>query len=569
MPAFLPANDPDPTGRARALDEANRDYPWDHTFVPGYALLFEPRADHPNLVQALTVGHLGQLPPAEIPSYGCSYSTERVRTSVPALQTMIGDTVRRIAHDIDHLTDYAKFIGDDGTTDAIANWDDDAYFAWQRIAGPNPMTIRRLDGPPTDFAVDDARLLGVLPAGETLASLAAAGRLYLCDYAILERIPTQTYDGRAMIAPPAKGLFASVDTGLTPLAIQLGQTADPERVWTPGQGDAWRMARMVLGAADVNVHELVTHLGRTHFTQEGVAVASHRTLSERHPVLKLLAPHLRWLLFNNFEGRELLLDPGGWAARLLAGGLEGNAELLHRSRDGYPARNVAPVDILDWDLPADLARRGVDDPATLPMYPFRDDGLPLWKAIGAYVRAYVALAYADDADVAADPEVRAWGQELASPLGAGLRGVDPNIATREALAVMLHRILWSCGPLHSAVNYPQWDSMAVVPNMPAALYDTPWERSATIDEATLIRMLPPEAQVALQVFTVRELTSFRPSVLGAYDPGDFDDPAVLTLIAKFRSDLDDIAARHDDIDARRPWSYPYLNPRAVLNSTSI
>jgi arachidonate 15-lipoxygenase len=193
----------------------------------------------------------------------------------------------------------------------------------------------------------------------------------------------------------------------------------------------------------------------------------------------------------------------------------------------------------------------------------------VWHAIGEFVRSYVALYYASDAEVAEDPEVAKWGAELAAPAGAGLRGVDPRIATREALAVMLQRIIWSCGPLHCAVNYPQWEAMAEVPNMPAALYDTPWEGSEPVDDDALVAMLPPEPQVALQVFTVRELTCFRWGRLGDYDPGDLDDPAALQLVDDFRARLRHIAARQVEADAKRPWPYPYLNPDNILNATNI
>ncbi len=111
--------------------------------------------------------------------------------------------------------------------------------------------------------------------------------------------------------------------------------------------------------------------------------------------------------------------------------------------------------------------------------------------------------------------------------------------------------------------------MAYVPNMPAAPYDNPWDRSTPIDEAALVAMLPPAEQVTLPVFTVRELTAFRPSRLGHYAPGDLDDPSLAPLINALLADLEAASARVHAENTRRPWPYVSLDPHLALNSTSI
>jgi hypothetical protein len=192
MPTFLPALDPDPAGRTAALDMANRAYTWDHTFVPAYGMLYEPGTRTPNLVQALTEGKLHQLPKEEIPAKDDVYMKLREQTAEPALVNAVHDFVLRVTVRINDLDDYRRFVEKDRPLPVVAPDAEDRYFGWQRLAGLNPLSIRRIDAPPSSFAVDDARLAGVLPEGHTLASLAAAGRLYLCDYAVLEDIPLDT-----------------------------------------------------------------------------------------------------------------------------------------------------------------------------------------------------------------------------------------------------------------------------------------------------------------------------------------------------------------------------------------
>ena len=566
----LASRDPDSNGRISLLNKANREYPWDHTFIPNYSMLYEPGTEHPKLWQALTAGMLDGVPKAEIPQHGGAYLEMRQRTGLPPIKRLISDRIRDFlgsfanGSPLHSPKSYENLFGDSPPPAAAKHWADDDFFAWQRLAGPNPVMLQQLSSPPAEFAIDDDRLPGAL----TLSGLVASGALYLCDYAYLEGIPRQVHDGTQVHAPPAKALFAMIDGRLQPLAIQLGQSAAPSTVFTPADGTGWTMAKLVVQTADLNVHELITHLARTHFTLEGVAVATSRTLSCRHPIHALLWPHLRFLIFNNFEGRELLLNPTGWASELLAGGMAGNLELLERSRLGYPERDIPPWDIDNWHLPKELAARGVDNPEQLPDYPFRDDGLLIWKEIGVFVREYVQHFFVDDATVRDDEETQSWARELASSMGAGLRGVSGQLADREALSDLLHRILWASGPLHSAVNYPQYEYMSFVPNMPAGLYDAPWQRSETVDAASIMKMLPPPEQASLQLFTVKELTSCRYDRLGHYPTGSFPHE-VMPIITRFQAALERASRVIEDADAARPWRYPYLHPARILNSTSI
>ena len=79
------------------------------------------------------------------------------------------------------------------------------------------------------------------------------------------------------------------------------------------------------------------------------------------------------------------------------------------------AFRACDVDYHELALPAELRRRGVDDVNLLSDYPYRDDALLVWDAVRGFVSEYLDLYYVTDQDVANDPELQAWLQEIQSP----------------------------------------------------------------------------------------------------------------------------------------------------------
>lgn len=61
----------------------------------------------------------------------------------------------------------------------------DRAFAWQRVAGVNPMILARCPGVPANLAVDEALYQRVM-TGDSLARATAEGRLYIADYAAFD-----------------------------------------------------------------------------------------------------------------------------------------------------------------------------------------------------------------------------------------------------------------------------------------------------------------------------------------------------------------------------------------------
>ena len=271
------------------------------------------------------------------------------------------------------------------------------------------------------------------------------------------------------------------------------------------------MAKLFVQSADYNVAQVLNHLCFTHLIEEAFCLATVRRLATCHPIHRLLAHHFGQLLIINELGVKLLLSTDGAMQKILQGALSGSLELM---RQAYGKWSFA-----DLDFEARLAARGVDDAKALPYYPYRDDGKLIWDLLGNYLSDYVDIYYANDAEVRADPELQGWAQELAGILDEGqgrVRGFPETIGSREQLALVLRRIVWTAGPQHAAVNYPQLDFASYVPNMTAATYQPP-VKEGPVTEEQLLAMMAPREQTGTQVTVSNVLARWQYDQLLNYD----------------------------------------------------
>jgi len=208
------------------------------------------------------------------------------------------------------------------------------------------------------------------------------------------------------------------------------------------------------------------------------------------------------------------------------------------------------------------------DPAGLPEYPYREDSIPVWKAINNFVRSYLALYYEDDAAVVGDTEVRAWMDEMGSQEGGRLKNLR-SVQTVEALVELVTNIIFLASAQHAAVNFAQFPFMGYVPNMPGAC----WAPAPTPDtpdtEAELLLRLPPWNMTTLAADTVWQLSNIRINYLGKYGILAFSDPRTTPLIRDFRAALEVVEEGIQARETARLLPYPFLLPSTIPNSINI
>jgi arachidonate 15-lipoxygenase len=535
MKPCLPQHDEHPARRARSLEEAREDYVFDF----GYQ----------EIVSAAKV----PLRDKSDPRYWLELAKVTAELKVNELRApKDGDGSPE-----SYLAMYAQM-----EPPAIAaTWERDDVFAWQAVAGTNPIMIRRLEGPLPKLAVTEADVARALKAqglaGDTLEAALAEGRAYVADYAILEGVAPGTFEGKDKFVFAPIALYFATPKGLRAIAIQCGQ--EPGPIFTPADGAAWKMARTVVTSADGNIQGIISHFAWCHEVMESVILATHRQLAKAHPLFVLLEPHFANTLITNDIAMTSLIGPDGNMERLQSGTLEASLDLAKRSLRELRLSESAPHE--------DFAARGVDDQGTLPDYPFRDDGLLSWAPLERWVRAYLRLYYPDDTTVSEDIEVAAWVREMGSEQGGRLPGLSAP-ETFDALAGLVARILYRCTTFHAAFNYTSFDFFGFAPNMQAAAFG-PGPDTAEASEEALRAMWPPYAAAYQGMHLFYTIFRVQLNRIGHYPEGHFQDPRVAPLEAALRRELDEAEATIVARDGERLVPYPYLRPSRVSLSIHV
>lgn len=293
---------------------------------------------------------------------------------------------------------------------------------------------------------------------------------------------------------------------------------------------------------------------------ETFAIVTARQLAQNHPLGLLLRPHFQFMLANNDLARNRLINRGGYVDELLAGTLKESLQIVKNAYEEWSLDQFA--------LPTELKNRGMDDVANLPHYPYRDDGMLVWNALKNFVSNYLHFYYKNPDNVSKDTELQAWAAELVSREGGRVKGMPATIKTVKELVDIVTTIIFTCGPQHAAVNYPQYDYMAFIPNMPLAAYQPITEEGELFDPKRLLSFLPPFKPTAEQLTIIYILSAYRYDRLGYYDQ-EFEDAEAQSLVVAFQQELNTVERKIELNNKSRLIDYSYLKPRLIPNSTSV
>jgi arachidonate 15-lipoxygenase len=428
--------------------------------------------------------------------------------------------------------------------------------------------IKRVAALDSRFPLTEAQYQTVLP-GDSLASAGAEGRLYLADYAELSSVQGGTFPlnkQKYVYAPLA--LFAVPKNGksLTPIAIQCNQAPSPTNPIFLCQADEdpnWILAKTIVQIADVNYHEMISHLARCHMFIEPFAIATPRQLADNHPLGILLKPHFQGTLKINDTAQASLIAPNGIVDSLLGGAIASSRELCVHGFQSYQFNQFL--------LPVALKHRGVDDPQLLPDYPYRDDALLVWDAIHAWVKAYLSIYYLDDSDIMNDTELQSWAEELISNNGGRVVdfGENGQIRTRSYLIDAATMIIFTASAQHASLNFPQSDIIGYTPGSPTSGYAPAPTQTIGATAADFLAMLPPVGQAKKQLQMGYLLGSVYYSSLGNYERGYFSDERVSQPLRDFQDQLRSIESEIETRNESRVQSYEYLLPSKIPQSINI
>lgn len=576
MTVLLPRNDPARTARQAALAKARDTYRYNHAKLAPLTLADQlPRAEEFSLDWIFQVAERTLTVLDNHSEYAGDPDGKRAHGLfsgllrslamdldglVKVFSQVLG--VSKVSGHFESLADYDAVFRKIPMPAVASDWADDATFAEMRVAGPNPLMITRITSPDPRLPLEAAAYARALP-GDDLDAALAEGRVYLADYALLEGTQDGLYPGEAKYLCAPLALFA-VRPGsgkLAPVAIQCGQIPGADRpIFTPQDGTAWLMAKTVVEIADGNYHQAISHLGRTHLFVEPFVIATHRQLAPNHPLFLLLEPHFLFTLAINDMAFDKLVNVGGPVDELLAGTIEATRGLTAKGLAGLQVESLIPT--------LACQARGVDAASALSHYPYRDDALPYWAAIRRWVGDYLAIYYREPEDLAQDTELAGWIRELAAPDGGRVAGVsvEHTLASVDRLADVVAVVIFTASVQHAAVNFPQYDCMTFVPNMPLAGYTPPPKGPA--HTADLLAMLSGRRATLLQMALGYVLGTLHYTTLGGYAKNAFDDERVTAPLKRFQ---DELAAAGRAVDARnavrRP--YPFLVASGIPQSINI
>ncbi len=473
---------------------------------------------------------------------------------------------------------------------AISNrFTQDLIFADLQVAGANPVVLQQFTKKDVRLPItkkDYEAIADKFGVTDSLPDALKEGRLYVSDYQLLEALPNGNYINRnlvkqkyisapvALFAVPPKG---SSSRSLFPVAISYQKTSISEEwlLFTPldadSQGEPWMTAKNIVQMADSNYHELISHLGRTHLVVEAFIVPTYNNLPENHPLRTLLIPHFEGTVLINYGAHTILVAPEGTVDSLLASNIGADQSLSAKAAQSY-LFNFNSI-----DFPQTLVDRGVDNPDTLPIYPYRDDGQLIWDAIHTWVNDYLSIYYANDAAIVEDKALQTWGATLASLDGGRVQNFGEasqgQIKTRDYLVKAVSTIIFTASAQHAAVNFAQKTYMMYVPGFPLARYLMP--PSSIEERESFIEGLPSLSQAQSQIDTLYLLGSVHHTNLGNYAASAF--PENDQLQAALKTFQDNLNKATDIINQRnqrnqspeRLMPYEFLLPANIPQSINI
>ncbi|MEP0883267.1 SRPBCC family protein [Trichocoleus sp. ST-U3] len=444
-------------------------------------------------------------------------------------------------------------------------WKDDVEFCRQLIQGVNPMCITLC----TDESVIPKDMAHLTAQGKTIPELIAQKRLFLLDYGYLEDIPQL---GGKVFYPAFvlvyRELLEDGKSQLNILGIQLTRHKDRKNeVYTPNSPypNKYLLAKIHAVCADNQYHQFIYHLGFTHLVIEPFAISHHNAFPKDHPIGQLLKPHFEDTIGINYFARQTLVSYiAPFTNQTFATGTAGAMQLLLKALKKW--------DFSGMSFPQELLSRGFDEKGSdgVEDYYFRDDGFKIWNAITDYVGNIVAAVYKDDAAVAADKVIQAWAQETADPERGAVSGFPAAIETRELLVKTLTNIIFLASAQHSAVNFPQKEYLAYIPNRPNVL-DKPVPE--TEGDITMEYVMEALQSITISHFEVSFSYLLTTPSLHLLFQLPLANDRFSSIHAIFMAKLNLIAVeieeRNKKLEQEGKIPYPYLSPKQIAYSTDI
>ena len=216
------------------------------------------------------------------------------------------------------------------------------------------------------------------------------------------------------VRPGLERLGCRINLDVTDGRLTIASVEHAGRTVAPAEAD-WEFFERVALAALVTHLTVWRHGMQYHVAGLApVAVATHN-LPPDHPVRRLLAAHV-WETISTNVYTHLTLRRNGFDVT----GFSFPRDVIFRYYDG----GAEHFDLNRFDVPADVARRGIGDDI---QYPYLAQSTRYLDLIRSYVGDYIDEYYDDDAALAADPAATRWFEDLDRTFLKGIRYCVPSL----------------------------------------------------------------------------------------------------------------------------------------------
>ncbi|XP_064408889.1 polyunsaturated fatty acid lipoxygenase ALOX12-like [Latimeria chalumnae] len=474
-----------------------------------------------------------------------------------------------IKHSLNNLEDFQRLfwhVKTPITEFVMSHWKEDWFFGYQFLNGVNPCLIRRCDAIPNKFPVTNEMVSSFLKSGDTLEQKVKKGNIFIADYEILDGITANVIGGEQQyLAAPICLLYRDPNDRLQPIAIQLNQVpGENNPIFLPSDPEfVWLLAKIWVRSSDFQVHQINSHLLRTHLLGEVFSIATLRQLPHMHPLFKLLIPHTKYTLEINTRGRAQLIGENGIFDMVFASGRGGHLEIARRAFQQLTYKSLC--------FPDDLEERGLQG---LKKHYYQEDGLKIWAAIFRFVENIVGLYYRSDLEVKSDSELQAWVKDIYEEgfCYAPNSGMPTSLGTKAELCKFLTMIIFTVSAQHNAVNQGQFDWYSFIPNTPSTMRKPPPASKEKVTMDDLMQSLPDLKKSAISMAITWHLSRKQPNMvpLGQHQQKYFTEEEPQDMLRLFKEELRRIDA---EIEERNgilvDLKYEYMQPRNIENSITI
>uniref|UniRef100_A0A8C1RAR9 Arachidonate 5-lipoxygenase n=1 Tax=Cyprinus carpio TaxID=7962 RepID=A0A8C1RAR9_CYPCA len=397
----------------------------------------------------------------------------------------------------------------------MQNWNKDYFFGYQFLNGSNPVMISKCMNLPDKFAVTQEMVEGSLDRGLTLQEELKAGNIYIADYAIMEGVQANATDPdtKQYLAAPFCLLYKNSQNEILPIAIQLSRQTTVgvgNTVFLPSDNQYdWMLAKMWVKYADFNVHQLVTHLLRTHLISEVFAIAMYRQLAAVHPVFKANG----------------------------TGGI-GIVEVIQKAMKTLTYKSLC--------FPEAMKARGVNKKEDL----CSNSNVQKDEEIQAFVQDVCFSGLKNSPKECEFPN---------------------SLKTREQLVEYLTVVIFTASAQHAAVNFGQYDWFSWIPNSPCTMRKPPPTQKGQVDMKYIMESLPDRRRSSWHLGAVWALSQYQDEelFLGVYPDKHFTEQSVIEATKTFRKKLFEVTNIIKSRNEKLKLPYWYLSPDRIPNSVAI